>query len=85
VGAKYLYEGSEGNSLTVAWNEHILYIYLIYLFIIIIVTRVHVCAHVKHLTVNKREKKFLNQILIVLRNINFKTVSSLNGAIDTTR
>jgi hypothetical protein len=40
---------------------------------------------VKHLTVNKREKKFLNQILIVLRNINFKTVSSLNGAIDTTR
>ena len=27
-GAKYLYEGSEGNSLTVAWNEHILYIHI---------------------------------------------------------
>ena len=27
-GAKYLSEGSEGNSLTVAWNEHILYIFI---------------------------------------------------------
>ena len=49
-GAKYLYEGSEGNSLTVAWNEHILYIFI---FIIIMS---YMCTR-ETFTLNKRKKK----------------------------
>jgi hypothetical protein len=51
-GAKYLYEGSEGNSLTVAWNEHILYIY-IYLHTCAQVFRYVCAAHVKYIFYKK--------------------------------